>query len=144
MGVLGQVKPEVTAQWKIRPEVYVAELDLAALYGKELRAVRYEQLSKYPSVERDFSFIFGDATTWEVITKAVRAVSPADLVSFEPAEIFRGGSVPQGKYSILMRAVFQSNERTLRDDEVQVWAQQIIRALEAAGGTWRAAADARG
>jgi phenylalanyl-tRNA synthetase beta chain len=60
------------------------------------------------------------------------------MQSFVPAEIFRGGAVPPGKYSVLLRAQFQSTERTLRDDEVAEWSAQIIKALEALGGTLRA------
>ncbi len=48
-----------------------------------------------------------------------------------------GGAVPQGKYSVLLRAQFQSAERTLRDDEVAQWSARIIKALEAIGGTLR-------
>jgi phenylalanyl-tRNA synthetase beta chain len=51
--------------------------------------------------------------------------------------MFRGGTVPQGKYSMLLRAQFQSAERTLRDDEVAHWSAQIIQALEAIGGSLR-------
>jgi phenylalanyl-tRNA synthetase beta chain len=59
------------------------------------------------------------------------------LRSFVPAEIFRGGNVATGKYSILLRANFQSNERTLREDEITQWSGQITRALESLGGTQR-------
>jgi phenylalanyl-tRNA synthetase beta chain len=53
-------------------------------------------------------------------------------------EIFRGGSVRAGNYSILLRTTFQSNDRTLREEEVVEWSAKIIRALEALGGTLRA------
>jgi phenylalanyl-tRNA synthetase beta chain len=46
--------------------------------------------------------------------------------------------VPAGQYSVLLRAEFQSVERTLRDDEVASWATQIIGALKALGGIQRA------
>jgi phenylalanyl-tRNA synthetase beta chain len=59
------------------------------------------------------------------------------LQSVVPEEIFRGGNVGAGKYSILIRTTFQSNERTLRDDEVNAWAAQIIDALKGLGGTQR-------
>jgi phenylalanyl-tRNA synthetase beta chain len=60
-----------------------------------------------------------------------------ELRSFAPVEIFRGGNVGQGKYSILLRTYFQSNERTLREDEVAQWSAAIIRSLEGLGGTLR-------
>ena len=42
------------------------------------------------------------------------------------------------KYSILLHAEFQSQERTLRDDEVAQWSAQIVKALEELGGRLRA------
>jgi phenylalanyl-tRNA synthetase beta chain len=59
------------------------------------------------------------------------------MISFKAVEIFRGGSVPIGKYSFLVRAAFQSSERTLRDEEVAGWSSQIIKTLESLGGTLR-------
>ena len=86
----------------------------------------------------DFSFLFDDSVIFEKIQSSVRALNIAELRTFQPAEIFRGGSVPAGKYSVLLRARFQSEERTLRDDEVAQWSAQIIKALESLGGTIRA------
>ena len=54
-----------------------------------------------------------------------------------PVDLFRGGAIPAGKYSVLLRATLQSGERTLREDEVARWSAEIIRALEGIGGTLR-------
>ena len=61
-----------------------------------------------------------------------------ELVSFQPVEIFRGGATPAGSYSVLLRATFQSAERTLREEEVTEWSERIIAALRALGGALRA------
>jgi phenylalanyl-tRNA synthetase beta chain len=55
-----------------------------------------------------------------------------------PVEIFRGGSVPAGKYSILLRVRFQSTERTLREDELADWSTKIVSVLTGLGGVQRA------
>jgi len=68
---------------------------------------------------------------------AVRSLALPELRSFSPVEIFRGGSVPTGKYSILLRATFQSLERTLREDEVADWSAKIVAILQQLGGTQR-------
>jgi phenylalanyl-tRNA synthetase beta chain len=52
-------------------------------------------------------------------------------------EIFRGGSIAAGKYSMLLRARFQSSERTLREDEVAQWSGKIVAALAGLGGVQR-------
>jgi phenylalanyl-tRNA synthetase beta chain len=135
---LGQLHPEIAAARKLRQDVYVAEIYLDRLYLHSLRQVRYEALPRYPAVVRDFSFIFEDRVTHELIRGAVEALRIAELRSFVPVEIFRGGAIPGGRYSLLLRATFQSDERTLRDDEVALWSSQIIQALQAQGGVLRA------
>jgi len=128
----------VAAARKLKQDVFVAEVYLDRLYQHDLRAVRYEALPRFPAVERDFSFVFEDAVEFEKIRQSVIALGVAELRGFVPVEIFRGEKVGAGKYSILMRAKFQSGERTLRDDEVAAWAGQITKALEGLGGVQRA------
>jgi len=134
----GQLHPDVAARRKLRQSAFVAELYVDRLYQQGLRVVRYQPLPRYPAVERDFSFVFDDAATFEQIQRAVIALGLAELRSFIPVEIFRGGNVPAGRYSLLLRARFQSAERTLREEEVAQWSAQIIKALESLGGKLRA------
>jgi phenylalanyl-tRNA synthetase beta chain len=134
----GQLHPEIAASRKLRQDVFLAELYVDALYKRGLPELTYQPLPKYPAVERDFSFIFADSVIFEQIQRAVGSLALNELRSFVPVEIFRSGSVPAGKYSILLRAAFQSNERTLREEEVSEWSSQIIKALEGLGGTLRA------
>jgi len=134
----GQIHPEVAAARKLRQDVFVGEIYLDRLYQHDLRQVRYEPLPRFPGVERDFSFGFEDSVEFEKIREKVAALCVPELRSFIPVEIFRGEKVGAGKYSILIRARFQSGERTLRDDEVAQWVGQIAKALEGLGGVQRA------
>jgi phenylalanyl-tRNA synthetase beta chain len=133
----GQIYPEIAARRKIKQDIFLAEIYLDRLFKRGLRAVRYEALPRYPAVERDFSFIFDESVEFVQIEKAVAALGLGELRSFVPVEIFRGGSIPAGKYSLLLRATLQSGERTLRDDEVVRWSENIVKALERLGGTLR-------
>jgi len=134
----GQIDPRVAAQRKLRQDVFLAELDLEELYRRGLRQVRFSSLPKYPAVERDFSFIFADLVAFDEMSKAVAALRLPELNEMRSVEIFRGGSIEPGKYSILLRARFQSNDRTLREDEVAQWSGKIVAALQALGGIQRA------
>jgi phenylalanyl-tRNA synthetase beta chain len=133
----GQIHPDVVTVRKFRQDIFVAELYLDRLYQHDLGQVRYEALPRFPAVERDFSFAFDDTVEFEKIHQTVVELGITELRSFVPLEIFRGEKVGAGKYSILMRAKFQSPERTLRDDEVAQWSAQITKALEALGGVQR-------
>ena len=134
----GQIHPDVAAARKLRQDVFVGEIYLDRLYQHDLREVRYEALPRFPAVERDFSFVFDDKVEFEKIHQSVSGLGITELRSFVPAEIFRGENVGAGKYSILMRAQFQSSDRTLREDEVAQWAGHITKALEGLGGVQRA------
>jgi len=122
---------------KMKQDVYLAEIQQERLFEHTLRQPRFEAISRYPAVERDFSFVFDDTVTFEQVRKAVERLGIAELIGFSAVEIFRGGSVPAGKYSFLMRSTFQSAERTLRDEEVAAWSARIIAALQALGGALR-------
>lgn len=133
----GQVHPDIATARKLKQDVFLAELVPSQLFVSELREPDYKPVSRFPVVERDFSLIFDEGTEFERMNALVSALKIDELKSFEPVEIFRGGSLPQDKYSLLLRARFQSSERTLRDDEVSAWSQQIVKAMESLGGTMR-------
>lgn len=134
----GRLHPEAASRRKLRQDVFIAELYLDVLYKRGLRQFQYAALPRYPAVERDFSFTFADSVTFQQIWQAIVTKGLSELRDFVPIEIFRGGSVPAGHYSILLRATFQSNERTLREEEVAEWSSQIIKTLQTLGGTLRA------
>ena len=123
----GQLHPEVAAARKLRQDVFLAEVMLERLYKHALREPKYRRFSKFPAVGRDFSFFFDDAVTFERIHSAVEALGIAEMQSFAPVEVYRGDKVGTGKYSTLLHAEFQSQERTLRDDEVAQWSAQIVK-----------------
>jgi phenylalanyl-tRNA synthetase beta chain len=138
VGQFGQIHPEVAASRKLRQDVYLAEFDLNQLYEIELRTDRFRPTGKFPAVERDFSFVFPDDIPFIEMLKTTYELDIRTMKEFRPVEIFRGGSIATGKYSVLLRAKFQSNERTLREDEVAQWSAKITTALTALGGVQRA------
>ena len=134
----GQIAEGVKAQRKLRQDVFLAEIDLVRLHAIGLRTVRFAPLGKYPAVERDFSFVFSDEVEFEAMRLAVRGLGLDVLRSFTPIEIFRGGAIGAGKYSILLRARLLSDEGTLRDEQIAVWSAKIVATLQGLGGVQRA------
>jgi phenylalanyl-tRNA synthetase beta chain len=125
---------------KLRQAVFLAELDLEALYRLPLRRATAHEISRFQAVERDFSFTFADAVQWRTIADAIGALAIAELTRLIPVEIFRdakAGPASAGKYALLLRCVFQSNQRTLREDELTEWSTRLIATLTALGGAIR-------
>ena len=140
MGVFGELSAVQAAHRKLRQSCALAELDAATLFRTPLRQPALRELSRFQAVERDFSFLFPDAVGWSGVEHRVRSVAPGELQQVRPLEIFRdpkGKAVPSGQYSLLLRVVFQSNERTLTEDELSRWSEQITRSLAELGGQQR-------
>jgi phenylalanyl-tRNA synthetase beta chain len=138
---LGELSTLETQKRKLRQPVFLAQLDLAKLYELPLKRITAHDLSRFQAVERDFSFVFPDAVQWHTIASAIHALAIPELQSFKPAEVWRDPKKFPGVYSLLLRTVFQSHDRTLRDDEITAWSSALITALTSLGGTLRAGKD---
>jgi phenylalanyl-tRNA synthetase beta chain len=133
IGQAGQLARRVADKLKIRQDVFLAELNLGpfyCMYYGVKNARRYEPLPRYPAVERDFSLLLADGTLFSDVTNAIRSLSIAEISSIEAADLFRGKNVPTGKYSLLVRVVFQNREATLEDAQITDFCAKIIATLE--------------
>jgi phenylalanyl-tRNA synthetase beta chain len=142
LGIAGQLVRRIAEQLKLRQDVYLAELKLdPMLLGIESAraALRFVPWPRYPAVERDFSLVLADGVTFAQVEQTIRALEIAELQTIEPADLFRGGQIPPGKYSLMIRAKFQSPQSTLTDAQLAEFTSRIVTALEQKlGGTLRA------
>jgi phenylalanyl-tRNA synthetase beta chain len=133
IGVAGQLARRVNERLKLRHEAFLAELRLDlvfAAYRAQKDAPRYEPLPRFPAVERDFSLLLPDGTTFAQVTDAIRGVGIGEVASIEAVDLFRGKNVPAGKYSLLVRVKFQSREATLTEAQLTDFSGKIVAALE--------------
>ena len=133
IGVVGQLARRIAEKFKLRQEVFLAEISLEPLYAairasKEAR--RYVPVPRFPAVERDFSLLLADGTAFSEVSAAIRALRISEIVYIEAADLFRGKNVPAGKYSLLVRVTFQSSEATLTDAQTSEFSAKIVAALE--------------
>ena len=133
LGVAGQLARRMAEKFKLRQEVFLAEIQLDPLYA-QIRAAkearRYEPLPRFPAVERDFSLLLADGTPFSDVVKSIRSQNISEVSWIEATDLFRGKNVPAGKYSLLVRVTFQSREATLTDSQISDFSAKIISALE--------------
>ena len=141
IGFFGQLHPEEAARRKLKQPVILGELRVDRLLLLGLRHPMPRELSRFQPVRRDFSFLLPAELPYGAIAQALDALGIAELQQFEPAEIRaaaeREREASPGGYSLLLRTVFQSVDRTLRDEELQGWAQAIQGAVAKLGGRLR-------
>jgi phenylalanyl-tRNA synthetase beta chain len=115
VGFAGRLAEDVSAEYKFRQPVYVAEIDFGALLRTAPAQVRYAPLTRYPSVMRDVTALVNRRTTFAELKQAVidlgltycRSISLVG--TFEPNERER---------AVTIRTEYRADDRTLHDDEV--------------------------
>jgi phenylalanyl-tRNA synthetase beta chain len=133
IGSAGQLARPVAERFKLRQDVFLAELQLVPLFaaiGALKDARRYEPLPRFPAVERDFSLLLADGTHFSDVRSAIRSFNISEIVSIEATDLFRGKNVPAGKYSLLVRVTFQRRDATLTESQITDFSSRIVSALE--------------
>jgi phenylalanyl-tRNA synthetase beta chain len=119
IGKFGRLAENIASSYKFRQPVFVLETDLSALFAVREKAIQYSRLPKYPSVVRDLTLLVGRDVTFAALTKAVRDQNVADCRDVNLVGTYDGPNTPPGKRSITLRIEYRSDDRTLRDDEVE-------------------------
>lgn len=133
IGMAGQLARRIAERFKLRQEVFVAELLLGPLYEGYARArgaLRYRALPRFPGVERDFSLVLDDGIPFTQASDAIRSLGIAEVERIKAVDFFRGGQIPQGKHSLLVRVTFQSHTATLTEAQLTEFTSRIVAALE--------------
>ncbi|HAR95829.1 MAG TPA: phenylalanine--tRNA ligase subunit beta [Deltaproteobacteria bacterium] len=128
VGWIGQLDEEICKRFDIEDKVYAAEIDMDSLLTRGIPAPTYRPISRYPSVTRDFSFWIDEAIPVASLMEKIRAISSL-IVSVGVFDMFK----KEGR-SVAFRAVFQSFEDTLKDEEVSAVQDRIISELTSIEG----------
>jgi phenylalanyl-tRNA synthetase beta chain len=133
MGVAGQLVTRVADKFKLRQDVFLAEWALEPFYAgyKQARAARkYQPISRFPAVERDFSLILPDGTSFAAVREAIAGLRIPEVISIEAVDLFRGRNIPPGKFSLLVRVTFQCLGATLTEAQLNDFSSRIISTLQ--------------
>jgi phenylalanyl-tRNA synthetase beta chain len=142
VGAAGQIARRIAEQFKFRQNVFVGELKLEPLltgFESTAAALRFKPLPRFPAVERDFSLILADGVQFAQVAETIQSLQIAELQNIEALDLFRGGQIPAGKYSLMIRVTLQSAEATFTDAQLNDFSSRIVTALQQKlGATLRA------
>jgi len=130
IAVLGEIHPTVAANFGIGQNVYVFEMDAETLLRYRRKRSTIKPLPKYPASARDLAIIVdADLTTAEI----ERVIAKKGGKYFRHAtlfDIYAGKQVGEGKKSMAFHLHFQSDDKTLTDEEVDAAFAAILQAVE--------------
>lgn len=130
LGIIGKIHPAMAKQYDVVDDTVMCELNLEIILNAKKGKVKYEAMSKYPQVTRDLAFVVKDDVKVADIIKAIKKNGKNVIQEVEVFDVYRGEHVAKGYKSIALSIVFQSNERTLKDDEINEIHENILTTLK--------------
>jgi phenylalanyl-tRNA synthetase beta chain len=130
IGKLGRLEQRVQDLFEIDTDVFVAELDIGKLFDNRQIDKKYKAIARFPAVERDLALIVDEQHAAQDLVDLISKMGGSLLTDIEIFDVFRGKQIPEGTKSIAIRLNFQSPEKTLTEEEVNVIMEKIISGAE--------------
>ncbi len=119
LGTAGMLHPTAAKAFDIDyAEVGVAEFNLNAVEKVSQIGTPFKMFSRQVTSSRDISIEVDEAMTHETVLARIRALNPKNLAEVYLKSIYQGDKIAAGKKNMVYTLVYQTNDRTLTDDEV--------------------------
>ena len=126
----GEISPLVLQEYGLSERVYIAEIDLEALFLKAEDKTTFTPLPKYPAVTRDLSLVCDVETASGEVIGVIEKSCKKYLENIEFFDLFVGGSLQDNQKSLSYKLTFRKADGTLTDEEVDEAVQQILSRLK--------------
>lgn len=131
LGTIELVGAKKLAQFDIKQPVLYLNFDLATLLNAyQAGAVKYQEVSKFPSVERDLALVIDKSVQYVAIEQAIKTVQLEALKEIRVFDIFESEKLGINKKSVAINFVFNAGSSTLTDTEIDGMMKKLISAFE--------------
>ncbi len=139
LGYLGEVHPEVLDNYNLPVRVYIAELNFEEILNASELDRKYEQLPKFPAVERDIAIVVAEEITAGQIEEIIRNKGGKLVEEVKLFDIYKGTQIEKGYKSMAWSIIYRSSEKTLNEEDISKVHTRIINSLvNQVGATLRA------
>ena len=127
IGLIGAMHPGLLKDLGLQGPVFMFEVDLASISEGLLPA--YETLSKFPEMRRDLAIVLDQKISVAKITQYIESSAGEWLTGVRLFDVYQGQGIENGQKSLALGLTWQHPERTLTDDEVNQWVEQVVEHL---------------
>ena len=125
----GKVHPKVVENYEISDNIFYAEIDCNLLTKKPNKTFAVKKVSKFPIVERDLAVLADEEVKAEDILTIIKQSMGRIGYSCTLFDIYRGKNL-EGKKSLAFNLKFNSDEKTLTDEEINKVMDKVLRRLK--------------
>jgi phenylalanyl-tRNA synthetase beta chain len=127
VGCYGQLHPKIASKFDLNNDVYLFEFNIKSLNRNSV--VKYQPISKFPSVKRDISILIDEEIPLAEVMSSVKNNATNALSNLELFDVYQGEGIEKEKKSLALGLTFQVTSSTLRDEEVETIMGNIIDGL---------------
>lgn len=129
IGEIGELHPAIAERIKLKARAVLLHLDFEKLWRPAEHEREFQQISKFPAVTRDIALIAPRNEKIETMQNVIETAGGELLADVDLFDYFEDFDKKTGKTSVAFHLVFQSDERTLKDEEVEKLMQNIEKSL---------------
>ena len=129
IGVMGEIHPSVNELFDFKQKAFLFELDFQKLTERIGEHRSFSPLPRYPAVIRDLSLIVEDTIAAGDLLNALWKANDGLIKEIRLFDLYQGNPIPPGKKSLAFRLIYQRDDRTLTDQEVNEFHQGLVRLL---------------
>ena len=128
LGVLGQLDPRIARRFDFPADVFLFEIDVAAVgRALERRGRRYQVVGRFPAVEQDIALIVDAGLEAGLLREAIEATPLVESAAV--FDVYEGEPIAKGKKSVAFSVSYRSPDRTLSDEDVARTQKRIVERL---------------
>lgn len=125
-GGFGIVSKKIKKLFELEQDVYIGYLNLLKIYSAPRKLTKYKKISPFPVVRRDLAFIVDDNVPSKDIMDLIWKTGGECLRNVVIFDVYKGKNIGEGKKNLAFALYFNSYEKTLTEEEVNLWLQQIV------------------
>ncbi len=133
LGIFGQIHPAVCGNYGVKKPMYVAKLNMNALFAAEGEEKKYHALPKFPASTRDLALLCDDALPVLKLEKAIKAACGKICENVALFDVYKGAQIEAGKKSVAFNITMRAADRTLTDEEVGAAMEKVVAAVTELG-----------
>jgi phenylalanyl-tRNA synthetase beta chain len=123
----GRIEPSVAKAFGVDQPVYYANFNWKVALDVALnQKMKFKGIAKYPATRRDLALLIDKGISFSQIENIASKVDKRILKAIDLFDVFEGDQLPEGKKSYAVSFVFQDENKTLTDKEVDKVMNQLI------------------
>lgn len=127
VGVIGELHPNEIEKRHLgkNNSVAVMELKLDSFFDIKTSNIKMNGISKFPFVKRDIALLLDKEVPVKDLLKTIRQIDRNLIRDCEVFDVYEGIAIGPGRKSVAISIAFQSENRTLKDEEVNELEKKI-------------------